>query len=127
MSINLCAEAEVIQVITWEEKHKFFSDFDWPTDGEYDMVYVALPEKVFPSKERYSSDRRNSVNGEKSADIFSLMSFLFLHIYHRLGFGKKHQFNPFVPYTAIPMWIKRPHSFKEGDSIKMNVGVMLCR
>lgn len=88
-------KAEVIQVIPWEKRKEYCYGYDWPAQGEYDLINMRKPD----DKEKYSTIQR------------LINQLPFVHV------GPKFHVDNDVEYDYFVMWAKRPHNFKEGDLV----------
>lgn len=91
---------KVIQIISWETRKQYFTGLQDPTDGEYDFLNI-MPEKVMRIKwyERLSR----------------ALPFIWV--------GEKFDVAEFAAPEPLCYGIKRPHKYKVGDDIAVNIDI----
>ena len=91
-------KARIIQVIEWEQRKNFFHGINYKNDGEYDLLNVRVNDAakwyavLFPDKISKRLFGEDSLAGMQG----SLM-------------------------TQFGVWQKRPHGFKKGDEVEVEV------
>ena len=91
----------IFQIVPWEKRSKYFWSVEWPTDGEYDMLHVGFDEKQEKSLSR------------KIMALFPPSRLILIR--------SKRKFGLTTPYHTIPIWAKRPHDYKKGDSVEITI------
>lgn len=82
------------QIIKWEEKDKYFWNFKYPEEGEYDLLNLSLMEVIPHSF--FNTPIGMFFKRKKERDFKDLETY---------------------DVRSMAMWIKRPHNYKVGDKI----------
>lgn len=100
-------QARVFQFIKWEDRNKYFWCVDWNNDGEYDLLHCGVEEKVAWWK----------------VGLIGMFIQLPLQLKNKNLGGYSQDGFAFNTYKGFPIWVKRPHEFKKGDLVEVEVTV----
>lgn len=102
-------KAKIIQIIPWEDKHKYFSFVKYPRDGaEYDLINARAVETKMSLKARIAS---------------AFLPFTALLFGNRIDEWWNYPMEEFFVFEQPCVWVKRPHNYKVGDIIDVTLAI----